>query len=69
MEQIECKPRVYTKDIVDFLIKQRDQVSTTKKIADAAGGFAPVSVVRDALERLRKVNRVAEIAPDIWHLE
>lgn len=69
MEQINYVPRVYTKDIVNFLIAQRDQVSTTEKIADEVGGIAPLSVVRDALERLRKVGRVDEIHPNMWHLE
>lgn len=62
-------PKVNTKDIVDFLMKQRDQVATTEQIADAVGGFAPESTVREALDRLRKVNRVDEIFRDLWHLE
>jgi Mn-dependent DtxR family transcriptional regulator len=66
-EQIRYNERVYTRDIVEFLIKQRDQVSTTAKIAYALG--VSESCTREGLERLKKVNRVDEIHRDMWHLE
>jgi predicted ArsR family transcriptional regulator len=66
-EQIRYIERVYTRDIVEFLIKQRDQVSTTAKIADALN--VSESCARGGLDRLKKVARVEEIHRDMWHLE
>ena len=43
------------------MVKNEDKVKQI--IADQ------LSVVRDALERLRKVGRVDEIHPNMWHLE
>lgn len=67
VEQIEYVQRVYTRDIVRFLISQSDQVSTTKEMAEKFN--VSQTCVRQALERLRKVGRVDEISPNMWHLE
>ena len=66
-QQISYVQRVYTREIVEFLIKQRDQVATTTKIADEF--MVTEGCVREALERLQKVGRVAEFFPNMWHLE
>jgi hypothetical protein len=64
---LEYHPRIYTRDIVQFLMKQRDQVATTQKIAEEF--FVPEYVARQGLERLRRVKRVDEFFPNMWHLE
>lgn len=64
---VEWKPFQQTKPVVEFLIKQRDQVASTRDIADGLGAYEVA--VREALKRLRKVGRVAEIHQDLWHLE
>ncbi len=64
---LEFKPFQRTKPIVDFLMKQRDQVASVADIAEGLGNFE--SAIRDALKRLEKIGRVAEIHRDLWHLE
>ncbi len=64
---LEFKPFQQTKPIVDFLMKQRDQVASVQQIAVGLENFEVA--VRDALKRLEKVGRVAEIHRDLWHLE
>jgi Mn-dependent DtxR family transcriptional regulator len=67
MEQIQYREWTYTRDVVNFLINQRDQVASTADIAVEL--LRSESSVRAALHRLKKVNRVDEILPDVWHLE
>jgi hypothetical protein len=66
-EPIRYIERVYTRDIVNFLITQRDQVATTTKVADQF--MVSEGCARRALERLQKVRRVDEFFPNMWHLE
>jgi hypothetical protein len=56
-----------TKPVVDYLISCRDQVASTEDIAEALDNDS--GAVRDALQRLEKVGRVAEIHNNLWHLE
>lgn len=64
----EYHPRfTRTKEITDFLVSRRDQVATTEEIAEHI--FCGLPETREALERLREVNRVDEIHGDMWHLE
>ena len=70
MCHIDYIERAYTRDVVQFLMKCRDQVSTTVEIARAMN--ASESATRAALLRLKKVGRVDEIHPGMggmWHLE
>jgi hypothetical protein len=69
-QNFEYGGRVSTRQIVDYLMKRSDQVAMTHKIGEALGDYSPLyRQTRAALERLRKVNRVAEIFRDMWHLE
>jgi len=64
---LQYHEHVYTRDVVDFLMTQRDQVASTDDIADYLCHSS--GAVREALMRLKKVNRVDEIIPNVWHLE
>jgi predicted ArsR family transcriptional regulator len=67
---IERREWVHTREVVRFLMKQPDQISTTAAIAEALN--EEQESVRAALLRLQKVGRVAEIHPGMsgmWHLE
>lgn len=65
--QIEYNECVKTRPVVLFLMSCRDQVAST---ADIAKYFdVAESTVRSALNRLLRVQRVAEIHPHLWHLE
>ena len=64
---IQYMERIYTRHIVEFLMKQRDQVATTAKIAEQF--WVSEGCARRALERLQKVKRVDEFFPNMWHLE
>jgi hypothetical protein len=59
--------RVPTARVVKFLIHRRDQVATTAEICDEL--WCSPQAARIALDRLRKVGRVDEISPNMWHLE
>jgi hypothetical protein len=65
--QIRYIERIYTRDIVKFLVARRDQTATTKRIADEF--MVSEGCARAGLERLRRVNRVDEFFPNMWHLE
>jgi hypothetical protein len=48
----------------------RDQVSTVRELAELLCDDTPLQAeTRAALKRLERVGRVAEIHPDMWHLE
>lgn len=54
-------------DIWNKYFLKRDQVASTEQIAEALGSCS--FAVREALLRLQKVGRVAEIHANLWHLE
>jgi hypothetical protein len=64
---IEYMQVLKTKPVVEYLIGCRDQVASTDDIAEEF--LVATSTARTALERLRKVGRVDEIHPNLWHLE
>jgi hypothetical protein len=66
-EMIEFKERVYTRDVVNFLIQCDDQCASTGDIAEHL--LASWGATLRALDRLHKVKRVKEINYNIWHLE
>jgi hypothetical protein len=65
--QIEYVERLNTRDVVTFLIGCRDQVSSTVSIAEHF--HVGMSTALKALGQLRKVGRVDEFHPGLWHLE
>jgi hypothetical protein len=67
MDIMQFEIQVKTKPVVNFLSGCSDQVATTKQIADHFD--APMFAVENALRRLLKVGRVAEIHLGMWHLE
>lgn len=66
-EAIRYEPTVKTRDIVQLLIAARDQVLTTADLVDKLD--LPSYVILAGLRRLEKVSRVAQIHPNMWHLE
>lgn len=56
-----------TRPVVQYLKSRNDQVASLEDICDNFD--MPELTVRAALQRLQRVNRVAEIHPGIWHLE
>jgi len=71
LEQRICYgPDIKTAVVVRFLMGCRDQVSTVRELADLLCDDSPLQAgTRAALKRLERVGRVAEIHPDMWHLE
>ena len=67
ISMMKMEERVYTRDIVRFLISQPDQVATTKDIADAL--HVSEDSAKSGLVRLQRVSRVDEISKNMWHLE
>lgn len=66
-QQIEYREQLPTGFITQFLMTCRDQVATTKDLAEHFN--VTENCVREAMARLLRVNRVDEIFPNMWHLE
>lgn len=58
---------VKTGAITKHLMQCQDQVATTKDLCDHFD--VPESTLRKAMGRLKRVNRVDEFFPNMWHLE
>lgn len=61
------RPHQYTLPLVQWMMIRPDQTASLRDMAEAFN--QPECAIKDALNRLLRVNRVSEIHPNIWHLE